>query len=32
MLCVCVMDVMDGVFSICIVMRGVVGACVWQEV
>ena len=28
MLCVCVGDVMDVVFSVCIVMRGAVGACV----
>ena len=26
MLCVCVRDVMDVVFSVCIVMRGAVGA------
>ena len=29
MLCVCVGDVMDVVFSVCIVRRGVVGARVW---
>ena len=29
MLCVCVGDVMDVVFSVCIVMHGAVGACVW---
>ena len=29
MLCVCVVDVMDVVFSVCIVRRGAVGACVW---
>ena len=29
MLCVCVGDVMDVVFSICIVRRGAVGAHVW---
>ena len=29
MLCVCVGDVMDVVCSVCIVMRGVVGARVW---
>ena len=28
-LCVCVGDVMDVVFSVCIVRRGAVGACVW---
>ena len=27
--CVCVGDVMDVVFSVCIVMRGAVGARVW---
>ena len=27
---VCVMDVMDVVFSFCIVMRGAVGARVWE--
>ena len=26
MLCVCIVDVMDIVFSVCIVMRGAVGA------
>ena len=30
MLCVCVVDVMDIVFSVCIVMRGAAGACVWE--
>ena len=35
MLCVCVGDVMDGdvmdvVFSVCIVTRGAVGARVWE--
>ena len=29
MLCVCV-DVMDVVFSVCIVRRGAVGARVWK--
>ena len=29
MLCVCVGDVMDVVFSVCIVRRGAVGARVW---
>ena len=29
MLCVCVGDEMDVVFSICIVMRGAVAARVW---
>ena len=28
-LCVCVGDVMDVVFSVCIEMRGAVGARVW---
>ena len=28
MLCVCVVDVMDVVFSVCIVRRGAVGASV----
>ena len=27
---VCVGDVMDLVFSVCIVRRGAVGACVWE--
>ena len=27
---VCVVDVMDVVFSVCIVRRGAVGACVWE--
>ena len=30
MLCVCVVDVMDVVFSVCIVRRGVVAARVWE--
>ena len=30
MLCVCVGDVMDVLFSVCIVMRGAAGACVWE--
>ena len=30
MLCVCVADVMDGVFSVCFVRRGAVDACVWK--
>ena len=30
MLCVCVGDVMDAVFSVCIVRRGAVGAPVWR--
>ena len=30
MLCVCVGDVMDVVFSVCIVRRGAVGARVWR--
>ena len=30
MLCVCVGDVMDVVFSVCIVRRGAVGARVWE--
>ena len=30
MLCVCVSDVIDVVFSVCIVVRGAVGACVWE--
>ena len=29
MLCVCVGDVMDVVFSVCIVRRGAVGDHVW---
>ena len=29
MVCVCLGDVMDVVFSICIVRRGAVGARVW---
>ena len=29
MLCVCVGDVIDFVFSVCIVRRGAVGARVW---
>ena len=30
MLCVCVEDVMDVAFSVWIVRRGAVGACVWS--
>ena len=30
MLCVCVVIVMDVVFSVCIVRRGAVGARVWK--
>ena len=30
MLNVCVRGVMDVVFSVCIVTRGAVGACVWE--
>ena len=30
MLCVCVVDVIDIVFSVCIVMRGAAGARVWE--
>ena len=30
MLCVCVGDVMDVVFSVCIVRRGAVCARVWE--
>ena len=30
MLCFCVTDVMDVVFSVCIVRRGAVGARVWD--
>ena len=30
MLCVCVVDVMDVLFSVCIVRRGTVGARVWE--
>ena len=30
MLCVCVVDVMYFVFSVCIVMRGAEGARVWE--
>ena len=30
MLCVCVADVMDIVFSVCIVRLGAVGALVWE--
>ena len=29
MLCVCVGDVMDVVFSVCIMWRGAVGARLW---
>ena len=27
---VCVVDVMDVIFSVCIVMRGAVGSRVWE--
>ena len=30
MLCVCIGDVMDVVFSVCIVRCGAVCACVWD--
>ena len=30
MLCVCALDVMDVVFSVCIGRRGAVGASVWE--
>ena len=30
MLCVCVVDAMNVVFSVCIVRCGVVGARVWE--
>ena len=30
LLLVCVCDVMDVVFSVCIVMRGAAGACIWE--
>ena len=30
MLCVCIGDVMDVVFSVCIVMRRTLGARVWE--
>ena len=30
MLCVCVVNVMDVVFSVCIVRRGAAGARVWE--
>ena len=30
MLCVCVVDVMDVVFYVCIVMCGAAGARVWE--
>ena len=30
MLYVCVRDVMDVVFSVCIVKHGTLGACVWE--
>ena len=30
MLCVCAVDVMNVVFSVCIVRRGAVGARVWE--
>ena len=30
MLYVCAMGVMDVVFSVCIVTRGIAGDCVWE--
>ena len=30
MLCVCVVDVMDVVFSVCILWRGAIGDRVWE--
>ena len=30
MLCTCVVNVMDAVFSVCIVRSGAVGARVWE--
>ena len=30
MLCVCVVDVIDVVFSVCIVTRGAAGVSVWE--
>ena len=30
MVCVCVVDVMDNVFSVCIVRSGAAGARVWE--
>ena len=30
MLCVCVVDGMDVVFTVCIVMHGAAGARVWE--
>ena len=30
MLCVCIVDVLGVVFSVCIVMRGPAGARVWK--
>ena len=30
MLCVCVVDVIEIVFSVCIVRRGAVGTRVWE--
>ena len=30
MLCICVGDMMDVCFSVCIVRRGAVCACVWK--
>ena len=30
MLCVCVVDMMDVVFSVCIVMREAAGVRVWE--
>ena len=31
MLCVCAVDVVDVVFSVCIVRRGAVGARIWKR-
>ena len=30
MLCACVVDMMDVVFTVCIVRRGAVGARLWE--
>ena len=30
MLYVCVRDVLDVLFSVCLVTRGAVGVCVWE--
>ena len=30
MLCACVADMMDAVFSVCIMRLGAEGACVWE--